>query len=370
MGLFPAKEGAHQLLDFGNTRRAADHDHFLNIVRRKLGVFQRLLDRLHGAFQQVAHQLFQACARQLQLHVNWSAGARGDEGQVNLRLHHLGQLDLGLFRGVLQALQRHAVFAQVDVVLFFEFVDEPVDNPLVNVIASQVGIAVCGLDFHHARADFQHRNIKGAATEVVDGNGFVTLLIQAVRQRRRGRFINNAHHVEPGNFTGLLGGLPLRVVEVRRHGDDRLGNFLAKKIFGCRLQFAENHRRDLRRAIQLSGNVHAGVVVLAFDHFVRNALGLFVYFVEAPAHESLDRIHGVFWIGDRLPLGYLSHQTLAGLGDGHNRRRGAGTLLIRYHYRFSTLHYRYYRVRSAQIDSDNLTHNARSSLDQILICRK
>ena len=109
--LFPAKEVANQLLHLGDARRAAHQNHFLDVVWRHFGVFQRLLYRFHRALKQLVHHLFEPRAREFLLHVNWPAGPRGDERQVDLRLHHLGKLDLGFFRRVLQPLQRHLVLA-------------------------------------------------------------------------------------------------------------------------------------------------------------------------------------------------------------------------------------------------------------------
>ncbi len=156
MQLFAAKERADQLLHLRDARRTADQHHFLNVVRRHLRVFKSKLHRFHRALQQIAHQLFEAHARQLLLHVDRAARPCGDKREIDLRLHHLRELDLGLFRCFLQPLQRHLVLAQVDAVLFLEFVNQPVDDLLVDVVAAQVGVAVGGLYFHHAAADFQH----------------------------------------------------------------------------------------------------------------------------------------------------------------------------------------------------------------------
>src|SRR6266850_1826481 len=111
--LFPAEEVAHQLLHLRNTRRAANEHDFLNVIGRQLGVFQRQFYRLHRTFQQVIDHLLEPRAGQFFFHVNRATRACSDEGQVDFRLHHLRQLDLGLFRRVLQPLQRHLVLAQI-----------------------------------------------------------------------------------------------------------------------------------------------------------------------------------------------------------------------------------------------------------------
>ena len=60
------------------------------------------------------------------------------------------------------------------------------------------------------------------------------------------------------------------------------------------------------------------VLMRPSDYFVRNAAHFLADFVIAPAHEALDRIHSILGIRDRLALGYLAHQPLAGLVNGHH----------------------------------------------------
>ena len=76
-------------------------------------------------------------------------------------------------RGFLQALQRHPVLAQVDALLALELVADPVDDPLVEVVAAEVGVAVGRDDLEDALAQAQDRDVEGAAAEVVDGDRLV-----------------------------------------------------------------------------------------------------------------------------------------------------------------------------------------------------
>jgi len=152
-----------------------------DVGRRKLCVFESLLHRLHRAVEQIGHELLETSPRQLFLQVNRAARAGCDEGKVDLGLHHLGQLDLGFFRRFLQALQSHAVFTEVDVVGFFEFVDKPVHDALVDVVAAEVGVTVGGFYLDDAAADFEHGDVESASAQVIDGDGFVVFLFKAVR---------------------------------------------------------------------------------------------------------------------------------------------------------------------------------------------
>ncbi len=125
------------------------------------------------------------------------ATARDDERQVDLRLAHARELALGLLGGVLQALQGHAVLPQVDPVLLLEALDQPVDDPRVDVFAAEERVARGRDDLEDAaRADLEDRDVERAAAEVVDGDRLLEVLAEAVRERRRGRLVDDADDVE------------------------------------------------------------------------------------------------------------------------------------------------------------------------------
>ena len=132
---------------------------------------------------------------------------------------------------------------------FLNSCDDPVDDALVDVVAAQVGVAVGGLHFHHAVAHFEDGDVERAAAEVVDGDGFVLLLVEPVGQRRGGRLIDDAHDFQAGDLAGVFGGLALRVVEIGRDGDDGLGDLFAQIGFGGFLQLGEDHGGNLGRRV-------------------------------------------------------------------------------------------------------------------------
>ena len=218
------------------------------------GVGDGLLAGLERAVEQVLDQLLELGAGELADQVLGAAGVGGDEGQVDLGFDGGGELDLGLFGGVLEALQGHfvALGGEVEAVLFLEFGDEPIDDALVEVVAAQVGVAVGGLDLDDAFADFEDGDVEGAAAEVVDGDGLILFLIQAIGQRGGGRLVDDALDVEAGDLARVLGGLALGVVEVGGDGDDRLGDRLAEVGFGGFLELLQDHGRDLRRGVLLA----------------------------------------------------------------------------------------------------------------------
>ena len=95
-----------------------------------------------AALEQVGGQLLELGPGELLVEVQRALGGGGDERQVDLGLLHLRQLDLGLLGRFLQALHGHVVLRQVDAVGGLELLDQPVDDPLVPVVAAEVGVAV------------------------------------------------------------------------------------------------------------------------------------------------------------------------------------------------------------------------------------
>ena len=144
-----------------------------------------------------------------------AGGVRGDERQVDLRALRSGKLDLGLLSRLLEALQRHPVVGQVDAGIALEAGDEPVDDPLVEVVPSQVGVAVGGLDLEYAVAEFEDGDVEGAAAKVVDRDLLLgAFLVEPIGERCGRRLVDDPLDIEAGDPPGILGRLPLRVVEV------------------------------------------------------------------------------------------------------------------------------------------------------------
>ena len=207
-------------------------------------------------------------------------------------------------------------FDEVDALVLLELGQQPVDDALVEVVAAEVRVAVGRLDLEHALAQLEDRDVERAAAQVVDGDLLVVLLVEAVGERRRGGLVDDPLDLEARDAAGVLGRLALRVVEVGRDGDDRLGDLLAEVRLGVGLELLEDHRRDLGRRVALAVGddldaVGLGVLLDRVRDEGLRALDLGV--VPAAAHEALDRVDGVGRVGDRLALGQLADDALAGL---------------------------------------------------------
>ncbi len=124
------------------------------------------------------------------------------------------------------------VLAQVDPLALAELLGEVVDDPLIPVVATKVGVAIGGEHFEDAIADIEDRHVEGAAAEVEDRDLLVLLLVHAVGEGRGGGFVDDALDLETRDLASVLGRLTLSVIEVGRHGDHRAVHLLAQVILG------------------------------------------------------------------------------------------------------------------------------------------
>ena len=172
----------------------------------------------------------------------------GDVGQVDVVSLEEDSSIFAFSAASLEALQRDLVLAQVDTVVALELLDHPVDDLGVPVVTTEVVVTAGGLDLDDALTDLEQGHVEGAATEVEDEDGLVGLtLVEPVGQRGRGRLVDDAAHGEARDLAGLLGGLALRVGEVRRHGDHRVGDRLAEVGLRVALELLQHERADLLR---------------------------------------------------------------------------------------------------------------------------
>ena len=317
MGL-AAEEFLHRFKNLGHAGHAADQDDLVDFTGAEAGVLKGRFAGRHRALHQVFDQGFQFGAGQLDIEVLRPVLVSGNKGQVDFRLHGAGQFNLGLFRFFLEALQGQLVLAQVDGILFFEFVGQVIDDADVEVLAAQEGVAVGRFHLENAVADFQDGNIEGAAAQVIYGDGAGLIFLEPVGESGRRRFVNDAQHFQAGDLAGILGGLALGIVEIGRNRDHRLGDALAQVAFRRFLHLLQDKGADLAGTVFLVVAFDPGITVVTLDNFVGDKAHVLLgeRVVKAPSDQALDGEQRIFRVGHRLAFGRLSDQPLTGIGEG------------------------------------------------------
>ena len=220
-----------------------------------------------------------------------------------------------------------------------------------------------GLDLHNAFANLQDGDIERAAAQVEDQDGFVLLLVQAVGQCRSRGFVDDAHDLEAGDLSGILGSLSLAVVEVGRHGDDRLRDRSAQVRLGIGLELGQDHGADLLGAVFAPryGDLDPHIICRPLHHFERNHLAFDLSLLKTATDETLDGVDGVLGIHNGLSFGSLADQALAVLVERHNGRAQAPTFRRGNDGGCAALHHGDDAVGCSEIDSDDLSHVSHSS---------
>src|SRR5690606_31683468 len=85
---------------------------------------------------------------------------------------------------------------EVDTVVVLESADQPVDDHLVPVVTTELGVTRGGLHLEDTFADLQHGDVEGPAAQVVDQDRLVAFLVEAVGQGGGGGLVDDALHVE------------------------------------------------------------------------------------------------------------------------------------------------------------------------------
>ncbi len=215
-----------------------------------------------------------------------------------------------------------------------ELLDEPVDDPLIPVIAPELGVAARRLHLEHAFADLEDGDVESPATQVVDEDELVAVLVEPVGERCRSRLVDDPQHLETRDLAGLGRRLALCVAEVGGHRDDRLGDVLTEELLGVALELHEDAGRDLLRG-----------VLLAVD--LGRPVG---------PHVAFHRTDRPVRVRDRLSLGLLADEDLAVLGERDDGGGGPVTLCVGDDAGIPALEDGEDGVRGPEVDSDGTSH--------------
>ena len=256
---FFADEALHGVLHRGDTGRTADQQYFRDLIRLEAGVLHCLTRGAHGLFHEVRGKFVEFGPRKRDVQVLGAGGVRGDVGQHDVGGHYAGQLDLRFLRGFTHTLHRQLVAGKIDAGLSAELAEDIIHYLLIEVVAAEAVVAVGGQHFEHAVADLQDGYVERTAAQVEHHDLLLIFFVQSVRQRRRRGLVDDTEHFEARDTAGVFSSLPLRVAEVRGHGDDRLRDRRAQIILGVRLQFLQDHCGDLRGRVALAVDLDLAV---------------------------------------------------------------------------------------------------------------
>lgn len=218
--------------------------HVANIFLLNTGILENLFNGLHGLAEEV--------------HVNFlelgSGQGLGEVVSVFERFDFktcalLGaQRSLGLFDLTFEFTHGTKIGGNVSAGLLLVELDEVVDDTVIEIFTTKMGITSGSQDLEDTIIDGQEGDIEGSSSEIVDDDlAFATLLIKTVRNSGGSWLVDNTKDVETGDGTGILGGLTLSVVEVGGDGDNSVGDGMAQIVLGGFLHLNQDHSGNFFR---------------------------------------------------------------------------------------------------------------------------
>ena len=84
-----------------------------------------------------------------------------------------------------------------------------VDESIVKIFPTEMGVSRCRFDFKNTVFDRQHGHIKGTAAKIENQNISLCtyFFVQSVGNGSGGWFVNDTEYIQTGNGTGIFGRL-------------------------------------------------------------------------------------------------------------------------------------------------------------------
>mmetsp|Transcript_21933 Transcript_21933/g.70873 ORF Transcript_21933/g.70873 Transcript_21933/m.70873 type:complete len:677 (+) Transcript_21933:167-2197(+) len=345
-------------LDLGDTRGAANEHDFVHRGLVHLGILERLLHRVHALAEHVHVELLEARAGDGRVEVD----ALEERVDLDGRLRGGGERALGALARRAQAAERARVAGDVLLVLALELLHKVLDETVVEVLTAQVRVTRGRLHLENPILNGEERHIEGPAPEVENHHvalaRSVALLVEAVRNGRSRRLVDDAHHVEAGDDAGILGRLALRVVEVRRNGHHSVLDVLAEERLSRLLHLDEHHRGDFLGAklllLVLVAHLDHGLLGRARKHLERPELDVRLHRVvgKLAPDEALRVEHRVHRVHRHLVLGGVTDEALR-VRESHIRGRRAVSLLVGDDLNAVVLPHAHARVRGPKVNTNS-----------------
>src|SRR5215213_10008505 len=273
-------------------------------------VLHRLPDRTGRRLHKVGGELVELRTAKREIKVFGAVFISGDKGLIDGRARRGGELLFGHLRRFNEALGSHLVLREIYPFGLLELLHHPLNDLSVEVIAAEVVVPARGLDLKDALTEREDRDVKRPTAEVEDEDGLLPLFVEPIGECRGGRLVDDTLDVEARDAAGVLGRLPLGVLEVGGHRDDRLCDLLAEVLLSVPLELLQDHSGDLRWRVLLVVDAYPYITTGARDNLVTHTLGLGLNVPEAAAHEPFGRVDRTFRVCHRLASSQLAYQSL------------------------------------------------------------
>jgi hypothetical protein len=239
--LLSVEEVGNELGDPWDTSGTTDQGDLVDVGFVDPGITENLLDGVENALKKVLAQLLEKGTSEggaevdtFEQRVDFD-GSGGSEGKDSL----------GTLAGGTETTQSTRVGEEVFLVLALEFLDKVADEPVVKVLAAQVGVTGGGLDLGDAFLDFHEGDVETSPAEIKDKDVAFTdgVIFETVSDCSGGGFADGTEDVQATDETGLLRGLTLAFVEVGGGGNYSIGDGTTEVRLGGLFHLSQDHGR-------------------------------------------------------------------------------------------------------------------------------
>ena len=202
--------------------------------------------------------------------------------------------------------------------MFLEVGGAEIEKLLVEVLTTQVGVAVGGFNFEDSLLDADDGDVQSATTEIEDHDALFCLRfsVETVGDGSSSWLVDDSEDVETGDRTSILCGLSLRIIEIGGHSDDSRLNSCSEEFFGDFLHFGQNHGSDLLGSefllLTLVLDCEGWLVVsTSFDcKWPQLNILLHLFIAELSSNKSFDIDDCVVWVSSNLILSLVTNKCI------------------------------------------------------------
>lgn len=354
---FFIKEFSNFFLNYWYMSLIINEDNVVDIRYGQVSVLQCNFQWFNGMVYQIFNQVFQFCMSYFDVYVFWIGCICSDVWQVNVGLLSGRQFDFCFFCCFFQVLYCQWIVVQVNVLIFFEFFNQVVDQMVVEVFIIQVGIIVGCQNFEGFFVvnfvDFDNRNIESIIIQVINCDSMVvSIFVQIVSQCSCGWFVDDMFYFQISDMVCVFGCLMLSIVKVCWYGDNSFSYWFIQVIFSGFFYFFQYFSRDLWWCYFLVFNFDLCVVVISSNNFEWYDGNIMLYFfvLEVVVNQVFNCKQGVLWVCYCLMFSWLINQSFIILGIGNDRRCGVIVFGVFQYMRSGVIYNCYIRVGSIQVD--------------------
>ena len=219
-------------------------------------------------------------------------------------------------------------------VFSFELIDKVVDESVVEILTTQVGVTGGGLNLEDSLLDGQEGNIESSSSQIEDENVALALdlLVKTVCNGGSSWLVDDSEDVETSDQTSILGGLTLRISEVGWDCDDGVVDGSSKVCLGGLSHLNQDHGRDF-----LGGELLLLALELDLDDWLTSTvdngegevlhISLDLSICELSSDKTLSIEDCVCRVHGDLVLCGITNETL-GICEGDERGGGAVALVV------------------------------------------